>query len=92
MKPPIDADSLQEIIRHYDSDERLITLDGMEIRGPLSLADSIMLQARLERAVMNQVTDGEATLSRYAIWAETVRGIVLDALEKPMTTPIQNAT
>ena len=41
-----------------------------------------MLQPRLERAAMNQLTDGDATLSRYAIWAETVRGIVLDALER----------
>ena len=65
-----------------DSDQRVIPLDGQEIRGSLSLESSIMLHARLERAAMNQITGGEATLSRDAIWAETVRGVVLDALEK----------
>ena len=31
---------------------------------------------------MNQITGGDATLSRYAIWAETVRSVVLHAVEQ----------
>jgi hypothetical protein len=31
------------------------------------------LRPRLERAALNQLSGGEATFSRYAIWANTVR-------------------
>lgn len=37
--------------------------------------------ARLERAAMNQATDGEATCSRYGIWANTVRDSVIEAIQ-----------
>ena len=82
MKSPLPPEALENLIRHFDSVERVIPLQEYEVRGSLSLESSIMLQPRLERAAMNQLTDGDATLSRYAIWAETVRGIVLDALEQ----------
>ncbi|MCE0733634.1 hypothetical protein LWH48_12675 [Halomonas sp. G15] len=36
---------------------------------------------RLERAVMNQLDHGSATLSRYGIWANTVRDNIAMALE-----------
>jgi hypothetical protein len=35
---------------------------------------------RFERAVTNQACDGDATLSRYAIWANTVRDNLVQAL------------
>ena len=34
---------------------------------------------RFERAAGNQMTDGEATLARYAIWANTVRDNIVQA-------------
>jgi len=39
------------------------------------------LWPRFEQAVMNQVDDGDATISRYAIWANTVRDNILEGLE-----------
>ena len=82
MKTPLNSQALESLVRRFDSIEHVVPFHEHEVRGSLSLESSIMLQPRLERAAMNQITDGEATLSRYAIWAETVRGIVLDALEQ----------
>jgi hypothetical protein len=36
---------------------------------------------RFERAASNQCVDGDATLSRYAIWANTVRDNIIEALQ-----------
>lgn len=38
------------------------------------------LWPRFERAVMNQAEGEEATLSRYAIWANTVRDNIIEAI------------
>jgi hypothetical protein len=38
------------------------------------------LWARFERAVSNQLSGGEATLPRYAIWANTVRDNIVEAV------------
>jgi hypothetical protein len=37
------------------------------------------LQGRLHRAAVNQMSKGEATVSRYAIWANTVRDNIRQA-------------
>lgn len=37
---------------------------------------------RLERAALNQLSDGDATLSRYGIWANTVRDHIGEALRR----------
>lgn len=81
MSAPLDPQALENLIRHFTSDEHVVPLGEHEAAGT-PLPDSLMLQPRLERAAMNQVTGGDATLSRYAIWAETVRGIVLSALDQ----------
>lgn len=39
---------------------------------------------RLRRAALNQLDEGEATVSRYGIWANTVRDNVIEA-EKEMS-------
>lgn len=36
---------------------------------------------RLRRAAVNQIDDGDATLSRYAIWANTLRDNILHAMD-----------
>ena len=82
MNAPLDLQALENLIRHFTSDEHVVPLGENEAVGTPPLTDSMMLQPRLERAAMNHLTDGDATLSRYAIWAETVRGIVLEALEQ----------
>jgi hypothetical protein len=38
------------------------------------------LSPRLSRAALNQISEGEATFSRYAIWANTVRDNILRAI------------
>lgn len=39
--------------------------------------DITYLFPRLERAAINQIENGDATISRYALWAETVRNCIL---------------
>lgn len=80
--PKIDYTSISRIVGEFAADDRVVPFTGMEVNGPLPLELSIMLSARLERAAGNQLSDGEATVSRYAIWAETIRGIILDAIDK----------
>lgn len=38
------------------------------------------LSPRLSRAVLNQISEGDATFSRYAIWANTVRDNISAAI------------
>jgi hypothetical protein len=82
MNTEMDPEELQRIIRLFDSDDHVVALDAHQVGGAQTLEESFMLHSRLERAATNQITNGDATVARYAIWAETVRGIVLDALEK----------
>ena len=39
------------------------------------------LWPRMQRAALNQLDAGDATLSRYAIWANTVRNNIVAALD-----------
>ena len=76
----LDDASIARIVREFDADDRVMPFTEMEVNRPLPLDRSFMLSARLERAAGNQLCNGEATVSRYAIWAETIRGIILDAI------------
>lgn len=64
---------IDAIIEKYSSTE-LISSDTFCTNGlePLS--------GRLARAAINQRENGVATISRYAIWAETVRDNVIEAI------------
>jgi hypothetical protein len=72
-----DENQMQEIVEHYDTDRELCIskayLDGGAIRPA----------GRLQRAALNQICEGEATVSRYAIWANTIRDNIILA-EKEM--------
>ncbi len=48
---------------------------------PFPDGGTTMLFPRLERAAMNQASDGSATLSRYGIWAQTAHDHVVAAME-----------
>jgi hypothetical protein len=61
-------------IATFSTDERLISGDAYEDDG------TQMLFGRLDRAVLNQCEDGEATVSRYAIWANTARDHIAEAM------------
>ncbi len=71
-KTAVSEETVYEIIRKYDQAELKMShvyeggLDG--------------LWPRFSRAALNQTSDGEATLSRYAIWATTVRDNIVEAL------------
>jgi len=64
---------VDDIIEKYSSSELKVpdafSGNGLE---PLS--------ARLARAALNQSKNGAATLGRYAIWAETVRDNIIEAI------------
>lgn len=65
---------LAEMVEQYDQQEIRIStayLDGGT--GPLS--------PRFSRSAGNQISDGPATLSRHAIWANTVRDNIVRGME-----------
>ena len=63
---PLSVNKLKQIIEHYSTEE-LTPLNSYENQG------TEPLWGRFERAALNQIHDGDATISRYAIWANTVR-------------------
>jgi len=73
-KLPLTDRLLDEIVKTY-SEERPIKSDAYPDGG----CDP--LWPRFERAVSNQSCDGTATLSRYAIWANTVRDNIIEGLK-----------
>ena len=70
--------ALQELIESYSQDRRLLPFSALN--EPQSSESPQMMQARLERAALNQASGGDATLSRYRIWAETVRGVIVKTI------------
>jgi|688.fasta_scaffold221014_2 hypothetical protein len=88
----LDEETMSRIIRDFDMDGRLVPFSAMEVREALPLDNSFGLSGRLERAALNQLSDGEATVTRYAIWAETVRGIILDAIDSIGASPEYSST
>ena len=66
---------LQEALGPFMTDSDLVTSDA-NVDGALD-----PLFPRLFRAAMNQLVDGPAAVSRYAIWANTVRDNLVAALE-----------
>lgn len=61
-------------IAQFDNDQRLIREDAYSDGG------TRLLFGRLDRAVVSQCEDGEATVSRYAIWANTARDHIAEAM------------
>lgn len=68
-------DILYHIIRKYKSADYIVNIDYLD--GGID-----PLWSRFERVAINQFSEGDATLSRYAIWANTVRDNIVLALEK----------
>ena len=91
-KNKLDHEAMTRIIQDFDTDERLVQFSEREIQKSLPLELSFMLSGRLERAAENQLSDGEATVARYAIWADTLRGIILDAIDSIGAAPKHSST
>lgn len=70
----MDREMLERIIRQYDVD----TLKFSRAYGDGGIEG---VWPRLERAAGNQISDGDATCSRYGIWANTVRDNVIAAID-----------
>ncbi len=66
-------DKIQEIIRLYDTRE-------LKVSKAYEDGGIDPLWARLDRAAMNQVESGPAAISRYGIWANTVRDNIREAI------------
>ena len=67
-------EDLERIIQRYETDE---------LRWSTTYGDAGIdpLWGRFARAVSNQIDGGDATTSRYAIWANTVRDNIVQAIE-----------
>lgn len=70
-------EQIASCIQRYDNDREFLASDSFVDGG------TMMLFARLERAALNQFDDGESTVSRYAIWANTVRDYIRAAMSAP---------
>ena len=71
--PKLTEEHLAKIIRRYDHDELVISkayADG----------GTDPLWPRFERSAMAQNDNGSATVSRYAIWANTVRDNIIQGM------------
>lgn len=67
------AELLQEIVRQHDQPELIISQAYQD--GGVD-----PLWPRFERAAINQIEDGKSTVSRYGIWANTVRDNIVEAM------------
>jgi hypothetical protein len=65
---------VNQIIESFDREDKVVLSEAYSDGGtdPLS--------PRLGRAVLNQISEGDATFSRYAIWANTVRDNIIRAI------------
>jgi hypothetical protein len=74
MKELGDVRRIERVLERFDDDQQLLRSSAYDDGGLQ------MLTGRLARAAHNQATDGAATFSRYAIWANTVRDHIAEAL------------
>jgi len=77
---------VEEIIKAHECDNRIMVSSAYGDGG----LDPLF--GRLQRAAVNQVEDGTATLSRYGIWANTVRDNLREALLRYDSGETQEAT
>ena len=87
VRPKLTEEKLQVIIERY-SGEDLVSSRAYGDCG------AEPLWPRFERAVSNQMYDGKATISRYAIWADSVRDnlhYALEMIEKGNTQEAQRS-
>lgn len=69
----LSEEKLQQIVELYSRDE-------LTLSKAFSDGGTEPLWARFERAAINQIDNGDATGSRYAIWANTVRDNIHEGL------------
>lgn len=72
----ITEEQIQQIIKYYQNSS---TLKVSEAYGD---GGTEPLFPRLERAAMNQIEGADAVVSRYAIWANTLRDSIIDCIHE----------
>jgi hypothetical protein len=72
----ITEEQIQQLIKGYQHSS---TLKVSEAYGDGGLEP---LFPRLERAALNQIEGGDAAVSRYAIWANTLRDTIIDCIHE----------
>ena len=70
----VSENQLQEVIDSYQTESEIVRTEVHREEG------LDFLFPRLSRAALNQLTEGPATVSRYAIWADTVGNNIIAAL------------
>lgn len=75
----------EKLIDQFNSDKDFILSKGYKDGG----IDPLF--PRLTRAVLNQINQGSATMSRYAIWTNTVRDNIIKADEEMKSGNIAEA-
>jgi hypothetical protein len=66
---------IDQIIEVFDHEDEIILSKAYEDGGTEGLSP------RLSRAALSQISEGDATISRYAIWANTLRDNILHAIQ-----------
>lgn len=69
-------EQIEEIILWYQNSSILKVSDAYQDGGLEPLF------GRLERAAINQAVGGDATVSRYAIWANTLRDTIIACIRE----------
>lgn len=76
---------IDKIIQVFDREDEIVLSEAYSDGGPEGLSP------RLSRAAFNQIGQGDATFSRYAIWANTVRDNILWAIHLLETQDTEGA-
>lgn len=66
-------EDIEKIIEKFNTDREFLVSHAFASGGPDPPSN------RLHRAALNQLCEGEATVSRYGIWANTVRDNIRQA-------------
>lgn len=77
---------IHSIVARFDTDEELVVSTAYGDGG------TNLLFPRLVRAAMNQCYDGDAMVSRYAIWANTARDHIAAAIHLIENNETEQAT
>ncbi|MCG6880650.1 MAG: hypothetical protein LJE96_16095 [Deltaproteobacteria bacterium] len=76
----MEEEMLNQVIERYNTDREIVS--KMPCRSlNLESEDFDFIFPRLERAAINQISDGGASISRYGIWAKTIHRLMVCCIE-----------
>ncbi|MBX3743648.1 MAG: hypothetical protein KF712_21865 [Akkermansiaceae bacterium] len=87
------SDEIAPLIAFFDRYDTVVPYQGSEVTVPIKFStEDLSLNARLLRGAENHAFAEEAFSSRYRIWAETLRGILLSVEGDLAAGKVSNAT